>query len=84
MRHSKPASSVQEVPKVTAPGPDRPSSVQAFHDGAAAFYATTVASPTLHPYMGRRQVLLYLMLSFVFLIPLLPFYRSHYTQKAFA
>ncbi|WOG93634.1 hypothetical protein DCAR_0312920 [Daucus carota subsp. sativus] len=56
MRHSKPASSVQEVPKVTAPGPDRPSSVQAFHDGAAAFYATTVASPTLHPYMGRRQL----------------------------
>ncbi|WOH00346.1 hypothetical protein DCAR_0519705 [Daucus carota subsp. sativus] len=55
MRHSKPASSVQEVPKVTAPGPDRLSSVQAFHGKAAAYYATIVASSTRHPNMWRSQ-----------------------------
>ncbi|KAL1815450.1 hypothetical protein ACET3Z_018024 [Daucus carota] len=55
MRHFKPASSVQEVPKVKAPSPDRLSSVQAFHGRAATYYATIVASPTLHPNTWRSQ-----------------------------
>ncbi|KAL1815456.1 hypothetical protein ACET3Z_018030 [Daucus carota] len=46
---------MQEVPKVTAPGPDRLSSVQAFHGKVAAYYATIAASSTRHPNMWRSE-----------------------------
>lgn len=55
--HSKPASSVQEAPITAVPYPDWSSSMQAYYGGAApaAFYASTVASPTPHPYMWGGQ-----------------------------
>lgn len=56
MKHPKSASSVEEAP-ITTPYPDRPSSMQAYYGGAApaAFYPSTVGSPTPHPYMWRSQ-----------------------------
>ncbi|XP_042014636.1 G-box-binding factor 1-like isoform X3 [Salvia splendens] len=54
-KSSKPASSAQEahVTPTTPVYPDWPSSMQAFYGAGAAqpFFASTVASPTTHPYM---------------------------------
>lgn len=57
MKHAKSASSVEEAPIIINPCPDRPSSMQAYYGRAApaAFYASTVGSPTPHPYMWRSQ-----------------------------
>nr|Q99091.1 RecName: Full=Light-inducible protein CPRF3; AltName: Full=Common plant regulatory factor 3; Short=CPRF-3 [Petroselinum crispum]CAA41452.1 light-inducible protein CPRF-3 [Petroselinum crispum] len=57
MKHPKPASSVEEAPITTTPFPDLLSSMQAYYGGAApaAFYASTVGSPSPHPYMWRNQ-----------------------------
>ncbi|KAL8123833.1 hypothetical protein AgCh_011725 [Apium graveolens] len=56
MKSPKSASSVEEAP-VTTPFPDMLSSMQAYDGGAApaALYASTVGSPTPHPYMWRNQ-----------------------------
>ncbi|KAK1357544.1 Light-inducible protein CPRF3 [Heracleum sosnowskyi] len=53
MRHPISASSVEKAQITRTPHPDRPSSMQAYYGGAgavpAAFYASTVGSPTPHP-----------------------------------
>ncbi|KAG7993966.1 hypothetical protein I3843_01G031200 [Carya illinoinensis] len=53
---SKPASSTQEIP--TTPYPDWSSSMQAYYGPGATpppFFASTVASPTPHPYLWGSQ-----------------------------
>ncbi|XP_057809548.1 G-box-binding factor 1 isoform X2 [Salvia miltiorrhiza] len=58
-KSSKPASSAQEAPvtPTTPVYPDWSSSMQAFYGAGAAppFFASTVASPTPHPYMWGGQ-----------------------------
>ncbi|XP_047955565.1 G-box-binding factor 1-like isoform X2 [Salvia hispanica] len=58
-KSSKPASSAQEAPvtPTTPVYPDWPSSMQGFYGAGAAqpFFASTVASPTTHPYMWGGQ-----------------------------
>ncbi|KAL1541888.1 G-box binding factor [Salvia divinorum] len=58
-KSSKPASSMQEAPVTpnTPVYPDWPSSMQALYGAGAAqsFFASTVASPTPHPYMWGGQ-----------------------------
>lgn len=55
-KHSKPASAAQEIPG-TPSYPDWSSSMQAYYGAGAAppFFASTVASPTPHPYMWGGQ-----------------------------
>lgn len=55
-KHSKPTSSVQEA-QTTPSYPDWSSSMQAYYGTGAGptFYASTVASPTPHPYLWGGQ-----------------------------